>query len=341
MTETLGGVSRSHTYGYDALSRLLSVDSGGAVEAWTYDAFGNRVTHTPPAGPVAHYVHDDAHQLLEIREGSPAGPLVGQLLYDANGNLTKHCTGNVTDLGGDCTGDDALTLAYDALDRQVQASRTGLPAESYTYDPQGRRIAKTVGATTTAYHYDGDALYQQVEGDWSDPVARYVHGAGIDTPILHYAPARPSSTTRTGTTRSSPPRMPPPAPWSPRKATAPGAIPNRPSPADPPSPPTATPDASPTPPASSTTGCGTTTRPSAGSPSPIPWALSTASTATPMRSTAPSTSLTQRGRSEKGASRRPSPRAGLSTGRPRWTRHPASPSASVPRPSMYCPSSAA
>ncbi|MBK1707448.1 RHS repeat protein, partial [Halochromatium glycolicum] len=186
MTETLGGVSRSHTYGYDALSRLLSVDTGGAVEAWTYDAFGNRVTHTPPAGPVAHYVHDDAHQLLEIREGSPAGPLVGQLLYDANGNLTKQCTGNVTDLGNDCTGDDTLTLAYDALDRQVQATRTGLPAESYTYDPQGRRIAKTVGATTTHYHYDGDALYQQVEGDWSDPVARYVHGAGIDSPILHY-----------------------------------------------------------------------------------------------------------------------------------------------------------
>ena len=153
----------------------------------TYDEYGNRYSHTPVSGPVQFYQHNNNHELTEIREGSQAGTLSSKYIYDLNGNLTKRCSGTITDNGTDCTGDDELAIQYDALDRQVQADKTGIPTETYQYDPQGRRIEKNIAGNATRYHYDGNAIYQTIQNDWSNPIARYVHGTGTDRPLLEYS----------------------------------------------------------------------------------------------------------------------------------------------------------
>lgn len=93
-------------------------------------------------------------------------PLVGAAVHDADGHMTKLCEvasgGTVTRPSRNCTalgsGATTLALVWNALDHLNTATRTGTNAitESYVYDDQGRRIAKTSAGATTSYLYDGD-----------------------------------------------------------------------------------------------------------------------------------------------------------------------------------------
>ncbi len=197
-TTTLNGQTHNKSYSYDSLSRLLSETHNGQTTSWRYDRYNNRSTQTQ-GGISRHYHHNGAQQLTHITENSPSGTTTDQFLYDANGNLTKHCQNNIATPGhpaADCSGSTELILHYDALDRQSQAEKTGIPSETYHYDPYGRRIQKNSGTQTSQYHYDGDSIYQQAQhtpntpADWHNPSARYVHGAGTDTPQLYYGPTQ-------------------------------------------------------------------------------------------------------------------------------------------------------
>jgi RHS repeat-associated protein len=189
-TETIGGTTKTWSYGYDHLDRLTSA-SDGSAETYTYDIYGNRKTKTK-SGTTTAYLYDAAHQLAEIRSGSDTGSLIGAAVHDADGHLTKLCEGGtVTKTSTDCTasgtGATTLALVWNALDHLNTATRTGANAiaESYSYDDQGRRISKTSGATTTSYLYDGDAIHAEWNGSiGGNPAAAYVHGANIDEPLL-------------------------------------------------------------------------------------------------------------------------------------------------------------
>ncbi|MGV8991378.1 MAG: RHS repeat-associated core domain-containing protein [Thiobacillus sp.] len=110
----------------------------------------------------------------------------------AAGHLTKLCeNGTVTQTATDCSatgsGSTTLALVWNALDHLNTATRTGTGAvaESYTYDDSGRRIQKTSGTTTTSYLYNGDDIHAEWNGSMAGmPGAVYVHGAGIDNPLL-------------------------------------------------------------------------------------------------------------------------------------------------------------
>ena len=53
----------------------------------------------------------------------------------------------------------------------------------YTYDPSGRRIAKTFdGVLTNQYVYDGDNIIAEYDGS-GNLVRKYIQGAGIDQPV--------------------------------------------------------------------------------------------------------------------------------------------------------------
>ena len=93
--------------------------------------------------------------------------------HDANGSLTSKQTGAGT-----------LTLGWDESNQLKTASTTGTGAtsQSYTYDPQGRRISKTIGASTTHYLYDGQDIHAEYAG-WSQALALIGHGPGIDAPL--------------------------------------------------------------------------------------------------------------------------------------------------------------
>ena len=90
-----------------------------------------------------------------------------------NGNLQSQTTNEGT-----------LSLTYDAWDRITQASKTWAHPESYAYEDLGRRVRKVVNDVEQQFLYDGLAIASEFGSSWTTATARYVHGPGIDTPII-------------------------------------------------------------------------------------------------------------------------------------------------------------
>ncbi|MBI1728963.1 MAG: RHS repeat-associated core domain-containing protein [Candidatus Rokubacteria bacterium] len=155
----------STEYAWDAASRLtgLTYKNGPNVLGtliYGYDAEGNRTllngtwarTGLPPALAAATY--DTANQQVTV--GGQA------LTYDLSGNLT---------------GDGTTTYTWDARDRLVALTGPGVTA-SFSYDPLGRRLSKTINGTATSFLYDGRNPLQEQQG--GSPVANLLTGPGID-----------------------------------------------------------------------------------------------------------------------------------------------------------------
>jgi RHS repeat-associated protein len=121
-TQTTPSVaSASFAFGYDATNRRISqsaTDNGW----WSYPATATNVS----------YAANGLNQYTAVGSASPS--------YDGNGNLTS---------------DGTFTYSYDAENRLISATGTGLTA-SYAYDAQGRRKSKTVNGTTTIFVTDAD-----------------------------------------------------------------------------------------------------------------------------------------------------------------------------------------
>lgn len=59
------------------------------------------------------------------------------------------------------------------------------PCHFFDYDPLGR-LRQTIGSsTTTQFVYDGDALVMEYNGS-NQIQRRYVHGSGVDEPLIWY-----------------------------------------------------------------------------------------------------------------------------------------------------------
>jgi len=130
----------STEYQYDPASRLTALIYRNTTSqlgdlTYTYDAVGNRtgiggaLARTLLPNPVAAAIYDAANRQLAFG---------GQTLsYDANGNLTN---------------DPTTTYTWDARNRLLALA--GPTIASFQYDPLGRRVQKTVNATTTRVQYD-------------------------------------------------------------------------------------------------------------------------------------------------------------------------------------------
>ncbi len=169
------------TYAYDELNRLTQVltdeDEGGLItntqDDYTYDILRNRTSRTI-GGTTEVYLYDAANQLTTIRQGTEAGPILSSFQYDLNGNMeSKAGTGEV------------LSMIYNAWDQVTQTQKTWAHTETYGYDDLGRRVRKTVGGAERHYLYDGLDIIAEYGSTWTTtPTARYVHGPGIDTPLI-------------------------------------------------------------------------------------------------------------------------------------------------------------
>lgn len=133
------------TYGYDAVYRLLNSTAG---EVFTYDSAGNRLS--------------DAARLYTITAGNVMAA-VGSTAYtyDSYGNTLKAGPWGYT---------------WNSSGHLAGASN-GSTVASYTYDPFGRRICKTVNGVTTNYVYDGQDIAASITGG---NVTHFVHGPGVD-----------------------------------------------------------------------------------------------------------------------------------------------------------------
>ena len=123
-TETIGGATSAYTY--DLVGRLTEVDSSGAsgttVTTYGYDANGNRLSATGPAGTVTGSY--DAQDRL-IQYGSTA------YSFDPNGNLQSKSTNG-----------QSTSYVYDELGNLLQVTLPTGTTICYLVDGQGRRIAK-------------------------------------------------------------------------------------------------------------------------------------------------------------------------------------------------------
>lgn len=88
--------------------------------------------------------------------------------YDANQNLTKLAD---------------RVFAYDGDNRLV--SVTGPVSGTLAYDPAGRLRQTTFNGFTTQFLYDGDQLVAEYDGA-GVMLRRYLHGAGVDDPLIWF-----------------------------------------------------------------------------------------------------------------------------------------------------------
>lgn len=84
--------------------------------------------------------------------------------------------------------------AYDVENRLVSVS--GSPSMTLSYDPLGRLRQTVAGSSTVQFVYDGDRLIAEYNGSTTTVLRRYVHGPGIDEPIVWYEGSGLTTSTR-------------------------------------------------------------------------------------------------------------------------------------------------
>ncbi len=138
------------TFGYNPSSQIISRSISNNAYIWDEDANANR-----------NYATNGLNQYTSAGSSSFA--------YDGNGNLT---------------GDGSNGFAYDVENRLI--AKSGGTAATLSYDPKGRLNKVTAGSATTRFLYDGDELVAEYASNGSTILRRYVHGAGVDDPLVWY-----------------------------------------------------------------------------------------------------------------------------------------------------------
>jgi RHS repeat-associated protein len=130
----------SQTFSYDKDYRLTQALGIYGSTAYTYDADGNRLTHT--AGNVTeNYNYSPAANILQTTAKSG---VTRSLAYTANGNLNSDNRGTSTN----------LIFSYGNRNRYSTLTIGGNLLATYQYNALGERLIKTVGSMTMHYHYD-------------------------------------------------------------------------------------------------------------------------------------------------------------------------------------------
>lgn len=176
---------------YDALGRLIEfrdATAGVAIEQYTYDATGNRLSFSNAGGTVPYTYEVASHRLTSIGGSTRTYDAVGNTITAANG---------------------AKELVYNQGGRLSQVRLGGVIAQNYAYNARGERVQRGLDATSRVYtvydesgywlgDYDalGNAAQQVI---WMDdtPVGvlaggalHYIEADHLGTPRLVYDPAR-------------------------------------------------------------------------------------------------------------------------------------------------------
>ena len=149
-------------FAYDGLDRLVSeVESSGVSRTYAYDLAGNRLAKTETGSGAIAYALGIGDRLATYTGGSYS--------YDTAGCVTAI----------DRTGKPDLDLTWNGQYQLTSVSTNGIVAESYTYDPFGRRFSTTSGGTTLRHVYDGIHCVADIDSV-GRVVKSYTWGPGID-----------------------------------------------------------------------------------------------------------------------------------------------------------------
>ncbi|RIX83200.1 RHS repeat-associated core domain-containing protein [Acidovorax cavernicola] len=189
------------TYAYDDLSRRTTVTLGNSTTVQrTYDTQGAMATLKNFLSSTAQevqytYVRNQIRELKSVTWSNNiyqwAGAAPGTQSYAANG-LNQYTTAAGASLTYDTNGnlktDGTWTYGYDLDNRLKTASKTVAPAVSaaLAYDAEGRLRQTAIGANTINLLYDNMALVAEYNAAGAVVLRKYVHGPGLDEPIVWY-----------------------------------------------------------------------------------------------------------------------------------------------------------
>ncbi|QLC21230.1 RHS repeat-associated core domain-containing protein [Parasphingopyxis sp. CP4] len=180
MTQLTRSNGRVTDYSYGPLSRLSELDHVNMVaNSFTYNPASQIATRTVSNNDYVWALTVDLTQSYAPNTLNQYSDIAGSTVsYDNNGNLTGD-PGSVTGSSG------SSTFAYDAENRLTSA--TGTVSGTLTYDGLGRMLTSAGGGeTATTYLYDGDELVAEYATSGGALLRRYVHGAGVDDPMVWY-----------------------------------------------------------------------------------------------------------------------------------------------------------
>ncbi|MBV5348034.1 DUF1566 domain-containing protein [bacterium] len=182
VTDILYGNGALVHKGYDAVGRLTSLINSTAANTIIS-------SHTLRLDGLGNPLSADLELPLEpARLGKSA-----EALYDAANRLTSVDGAAIThDSDGRTTADNsgsaAIQYAFNAQDLITSVTAGGILTDRYTYDGDGRRVARTTGAQTTRYVLDptgGDLYALLAETDSANkPLRYYLYGEGLVAQIF-------------------------------------------------------------------------------------------------------------------------------------------------------------
>ena len=149
--ETLPGLTRATTIGYDTSGRIATDTTGTLTTSYGYDPAGQLTTITPSTGSATTYTYD---------------------------NLGRRATSK---LGTTAT----IAYTYDAASQLTNQGTT-----SYTYDTAGRRLTETATGNTLTYTYNPTgqlATLKRVQGTTTTTQTRTYDPAGLLTAVANVA----------------------------------------------------------------------------------------------------------------------------------------------------------
>ncbi len=187
------GVGVLARYAYDDLGRRVSLTRGnGLVTSYAYDA-ASRLSETTQAGAgiatVSGFLYDPASQIVRRGRSNAAYDWAGHANvdrpYGVNGlnQLTSSGSNGLSHDGrGNLASDGVRTFGYDSRDQLGNYRGGGQPDYLY-HDMLGR--LRQLSAEGVTLDYDGSQMV--AEYDYAGPLLRrYVHGAGVDEPLVWY-----------------------------------------------------------------------------------------------------------------------------------------------------------
>ena len=175
LSATVGEVSSTLVYTYDAAGNITSVTDGENVTRYCYDNMGQLIREDNPySQKTCVYAYDSCGNILSRTEygytddENPAGGTAAVYEY------------NNADWGDQLTAWNGESITYDAIGnpllyrgrsltwtqgrRLAGVSSEGLAAY-YTYDESGTRTGKTVNGVSTQYYINGSQILAQKSGE--------------------------------------------------------------------------------------------------------------------------------------------------------------------------------
>ncbi len=187
---TITGIE-ANKYEYDEADRLTEVKHGTQAISFEYDEANRPTKTTLVDGIEESYGYDEANELTSIaytkgktklgeldyaytpnslreavwgsyaRTGLPEA--ITSTTYNADNELTERNGKKLTyDGDGNLASDGSSEYKWNARDQLTEI--TGANTASFSYDPFGRRVSKTLGGSTTKVLYDGANAAQETHG---------------------------------------------------------------------------------------------------------------------------------------------------------------------------------